>query len=104
MLGFEGSKTNIDRKIRDLISKIAKHYPVISLSDSNGYRIANKDFNIGDVNDCFHQLKDLSSRMLELSKRCEPLEKYLKKYMQNNNITSYAQLQNELILLNNNEN
>lgn len=103
-LGFEGAKSGVERKAREIISMVAQYYPVISLSGDKGYRIAKKDYSdIQDVIDVFHQLKDFSSRMIELQKRCKPLEKYLELYMKNNNITSYAQLQNELILIENGE-
>lgn len=100
-LGFEGAKSGVERKAREVISMVAQYYPVISLSGDKGYRIANKDYsNIKDVVDALHQLKDFGSRMLELEKRCKPLEKYLEQYMKLNNITSYSQLENELSLYN----
>lgn len=98
ILGFEGAKSGVERKSREIISMVAQYYPVISLSGDKGYRIAKKDYSeIKDVIDVLHQLKDFGSRIMELEKRCKPLEKYLENYMKQNNITSYAQLENELV-------
>ena len=69
-LGWDKSK---DRQLRDLISCIAKRVPVISTSDSRGYKIAQTK---QDLKDVVHQWKELDSRIEELQKRREPLIKF----------------------------
>ena len=69
-LGWDKSK---DRQWRDLISCIAKRVPVISTSDSKGYKIAQTK---QDLKDVVHQWKELDSRIEELQKRREPLIKF----------------------------
>jgi hypothetical protein len=69
-LGWDKTK---DRQLRDLISCIAKRVPVISTSDSKGYKIAQTK---QDLKDVVHQWKELDSRIEELQKRREPLIKF----------------------------
>lgn len=83
-----------EREVRDMISEIAKKVPVISLSDNKGYRVAKQDFS--DIKDTVHQLKDLQSRMAILEKRCEPLNKYIAKYMEREKIISLVELERNI--------
>ena len=69
-LGWDKTK---DRQLRDLISMIAKKVPVISTSDSKGYKIAKSSADIEEVE---HQLKEFDSRIQEIEKRKEPLWKF----------------------------
>ena len=55
-LGWDKTK---DRQLRDLISCIAKKVPVISTSDSKGYKIAQTK---KDMKDVIHQWKELDCR------------------------------------------
>ena len=69
-LGWDKTK---DRQLRDLISCIAKKVPVISTSDSKGYKIAKTK---QDLKDVVHQWKEIDSRIEELEKRKQPLIKF----------------------------
>lgn len=69
-LGWDKTK---DRQLRDLISMIAKKVPVISTSDSKGYKIAKSPADLEEVE---HQLKEFDSRIQEIEKRKEPLWKF----------------------------
>ena len=69
-LGWDKTK---DRQLRDLISCIAKKVPVISTSDSRGYKIAKTK---QDLKDVVHQWKELDCRIQELEKRKQPLIKF----------------------------
>ena len=72
-LGWDKTK---DRQLRDLISCIAKKVPVISTSDSRGYKIAKTE---NDLKDVIHQWKEIDSRIEELQKRKEPLIRFYEK-------------------------
>ena len=73
-LGWDKTK---DRQLRDLISCIAKKVPVISTSDSRGYKIAKtKD----DLELVEHTWAEISSRIEELKKRIIPLMEFREKF------------------------
>ena len=73
MLAYLGWDKSKDRQLRDLISLIAKKVPVISTSDSKGYKIAKSSADLEEVE---HQLKEFDSRIQEIEKRKEPLWKF----------------------------
>lgn len=77
MLNFLGWDSKKDRQLRDLISCIAKKVPVISTSDSKGYRIAKTK---GDLEAVVHQWKEIDSRIAELEARKNPLVKFYDKF------------------------
>lgn len=64
-----------DRQIRDVISIVAKKFPIIGLSGDEGYRMARF---YSDEDDVRHQLADLQSRINELETRKKPLENFLR--------------------------
>lgn len=70
VLGWDKSK---DRQLRDLISLIAKKVPVISTSDTRGYKIAKTKEDLKEVE---HQWKELDKRISELELRKQPLIKF----------------------------
>ena len=68
---FYGKVTsNNERRIRDLISTLAKRVPIIATSDSKGYYVASTAEDLEKVK---HQWKELDSRISELDKRRKPL-------------------------------
>lgn len=69
-LGWDKTK---DRQLRELISLIAKKVPVISTSDSKGYKIAKKKEDIYEVS---HQWREIDKRIAELELRKQPLIKF----------------------------
>ena len=73
-LGWDKSK---DRQLRDLISAIAKKVPVISTSDSKGYKIAKTK---ADLEEVCHQWKEFDKRISELELRKQPLIKFYEKF------------------------
>lgn len=74
VLGWELPK--YDRQIRDIISIIAKLKPIISTSDSKGYKLAQTKDDIDEVN---HQWAELSKRSDEILDRCKPLINFIDK-------------------------
>ena len=80
MLNFLGWNSKKDRQLRDLISFIAKKVPVISTSDSKGYKIAKT---IKDVEEAEHQCKELDKRQRELEERKKPLIEFINKNKNN---------------------
>ena len=72
-LGWDKSR---DRQLRELISLIAKKVPVISTSDSRGYKIAKTE---NDLQEVEHQLKEFDSRINEIELRKAPLFKFYDK-------------------------
>lgn len=74
-LGWSAKK---DRQLRDLISEIAKRVPVISTSDSKGYKIAKNE---QDKELVIHQKLEMLSRIEELRKRINPLDIFIDKYL-----------------------
>lgn len=63
-----------DRTARYIISAIALEYPVISLSDGTGYRIATKR---EDVEDAVHAAKENAKRAREILKRNAQLDQFI---------------------------
>lgn len=63
-----------ERTARDMLSEIAKRAPLISVSDTSGYRIA---VNYTDVGDAMHAYNENKKRAEEILKRNAPLEKFL---------------------------
>lgn len=64
-----------ERTARDMLSKVAKRAPLISVSDTAGYRIAMRP---SDVGDAMHAYNENEKRASEILKRNKPLEMYLK--------------------------
>ena len=73
-----------DRSIRAKVAEIANYLPVISLSDSKGYRILcfNEETSMEDMvdmlNDAQHQICELQSRVDNLKARMKPLIAFTK--------------------------
>lgn len=63
-----------ERQIRDVISIVAKRFPIISLAGDEGYRLAKYE---SDLDDAIHQINDLDSRIAELKARKTPLENFV---------------------------
>lgn len=64
--------SNNDRRVREIIALLATKKPIVSTSDSRGYKIA-------ETNDeALHELNELKSRVAEIEKRYKPLEDYLR--------------------------
>lgn len=59
-----------ERSVRDVISLLATKKPIISTSDSKGYKLART---IDDLDEVEHTWAELSSRIEELEKRIAPL-------------------------------
>lgn len=57
---------NNERRVRDIISILAKRKPVIATSDSRGYSLAKSE---EDVERAIHLWKELDSRQKELEER-----------------------------------
>lgn len=62
-----------ERTARDLIAEIAKYKPIISTSDSKGYRLAKT---LRDLEDVEHAWAELDSRQAEIESRKLPLIKF----------------------------
>lgn len=76
VLGWTYNTSN-DRRIRELISLIGKKVPVISTSDSKGYRIAKSK---EDLEAVVHQWREIDKRQTELEERKKPLMKFYEKF------------------------
>ena len=72
-LGWEYNSSTA-RKVRDLLSKIAKVKPLISTSDQKGYYIARK---VEDLEAVKHQQFEILSRIKELEERLNPLKIFI---------------------------
>ena len=77
MLEHLGWDKNKDRQLRDLLSMIGKKRPLISTSDSKGYKIAKTKADIEEVK---HQWKELDSRIEQLKERRKPLIEFYEKF------------------------
>lgn len=66
-----------ERTARDMLSEVAKRAPLISVSDTAGYRIAVTPRDVGDAKHAYNENK---KRAEEILKRNEPLEKFLEEY------------------------
>lgn len=73
-LGWEYNSSS-ERRVRDLISIIAKRKPIIATSDQRGYKVPTID----DLEAVEHQWRELDSRISELAARREPLIKFAEK-------------------------
>ena len=73
-LGWDSKK---DRQLRDLLSMIGKKRPLISTSDSKGYKIAKTKADLEEVK---HQWKELDSRIEQLKERRKPLIDFYEKF------------------------
>lgn len=65
-----------ERQARDIMSVLATKKPIISTSDSKGYRMAVKRSDLEDVE---HQWRELDSRIKQLQKRVMPLIDFYEK-------------------------
>lgn len=65
-----------ERQARDIMSVLATKKPIISTSDSKGYRMAVKRTDLEDVE---HQWRELDSRIKQLQKRVTPLIDFYEK-------------------------
>lgn len=63
--------SNNDRRVREIIALLATKKPIVSTSDSRGYKIAETS------DEALHELNELKSRVAEIEKRYKPLEDYL---------------------------
>ena len=72
--GVRGVKS--ERQARDIMSVLATKKPIISTSDSKGYRMAVKRSDLEDVE---HQWRELDSRIKQLQKRVTPLIDFYEK-------------------------
>ena len=77
MLAHLGWDKNKDRQLRDLLSMIGKKRPLISTSDSKGYKIAKTK---ADIKEVAHQWKELDSRIEQLKERRKPLIEFYEKF------------------------
>ena len=75
-LGWEYNSST-ERKVRDLLSKIAKVKPLISTSDQKGYYIARKKEDLEAVK---HQWIEHNKRVAEINDRIAPLQKFIEMY------------------------
>lgn len=75
-LGWEYNSSS-ERKVRDLLSKIAKVKPLISTSDQKGYYIARK---VEDLEAVKHQWLEHNKRVQEINERIAPLQKFIEMY------------------------
>ena len=65
-----------ERQARDIISVVASIKPVISTSDSKGYRLA---VAVQDYDDVSHTAAEIVSRIEELKRRLAPLTAFKEK-------------------------
>lgn len=75
-LGWQQTASN-DRKLRELISYMAKISPVISTSDKAGYKLA---LDNRDLEEVVHQLNEHKKRISEIETRYAPLEEFIRKF------------------------
>lgn len=66
-----------ERSVRDIISLLATKKPIISKSNSKGYKLAKSS---KDLQDCLNVWREIDSRIEELKKRREPLIKFYEKF------------------------
>jgi hypothetical protein len=65
-----------ERSVRDVISLLATRKPILSKSNSKGYKLAQS---LEDLEDCKNVWLELDSRIEELEKRREPIIKFYEK-------------------------
>lgn len=83
-----------ERKIRDLISEIAKRRPIISTSSGKGYKWAGNS--LDDYKAVLRQWRENDSRARQITSRNEPLIKHLEAFMKEHNIITLAELDRRL--------
>lgn len=66
-----------ERSVRDIISLLATKKPIISNSCGKGYKLAQSEEDLDEVE---HTWAELSSRMEELEKRIKPLISFREKH------------------------
>lgn len=71
-----------ERSVREVISLLATKKPILSKSNSKGYKLAKS---INDLEDLKNVWMEIDSRIEELEKRREPLIKFYEKYKKVNN-------------------
>lgn len=73
-----------ERYVREMISTCSMYYPVLALSNKEGYRLAkninsmNQEEKNKELEEVKHQLNEFNSRIKVLKKRMKPLIAYLK--------------------------
>ena len=77
MLAFLGWDSKKDRQLRSLINLIANKVPVISTSDSKGYKIAKTKEDLEQVE---HQWREFDTRISEMEARKKPLIQFYDKF------------------------
>lgn len=73
--GWEYNTSN-ERRVRDIIANVSHYYPILSTSDSKGYKLAKT---LADVEDVKHTWAEHSKRIEEINKKIKPLMKFLDK-------------------------
>ena len=69
-----------ERSVRDVISLLATKKPIISKSNSTGYKLAKTVADLEEVENCW---RELSSRIIELETRIIPLLEFREKILKN---------------------
>jgi hypothetical protein len=75
-IGWDFNTSN-ERRIRELISSIAKVKPIIATSNKRGYKVATSEEDLAEV---VHQWRELDSRIEELAERRKPLIRFYEKH------------------------
>ena len=83
-----------ERKIRDIVSEIAKRRPIISISSGKGYKWASNS--LDDYKAALRQWQENDSRARQITSRNEPLIKHLEAFMKENNINTLRELNRRL--------
>ena len=66
-----------ERSAREVVAVLATVKPIISTSDSKGYKLARSR---ADIDDAMHSLNELTSRQNELERREAPLSEFIRKH------------------------
>ena len=83
-----------ERKIRDIVSEIAKRRPIISISSGKGYKWASNS--VDDYKAALRQWRENDSRARQITSRNEPLINHLQQFMKENNIETLDELNRRL--------
>lgn len=83
-----------ERKIRDIVSEIAKRRPIISISSGKGYKWASNS--LDDYKAALRQWRENDSRARQITSRNEPLIKHLEAFMKEHNINTLDELNRRL--------
>ena len=62
-----------ERQVRDVISTLSQHKPIIATSDRKGYKLA---MFVSDLDEVEHTMDEIQSRIEELQKKITPLMKW----------------------------